>query len=69
MSSFSEYDFLARYGGDEFVALVPGTEPGDVVDLCDRIEKAVCAFKLPVGEAKTASVGVSLGSLRIPAGR
>ncbi len=61
-----EYDFLARYGGDEFVALVPGTEPGDVVDLCDRIEKAVCAFKLPVGEGKTASVGVSLGASGYP---
>lgn len=61
-----EYDFLARYGGDEFVALVPGTEPNDVVDLCDRIEKAVKAFKLPVGEGKTASVGVSLGASGYP---
>jgi diguanylate cyclase (GGDEF)-like protein len=61
-----EYDFLARYGGDEFVALVPETEPGDVLDLCDRIEKAVCAFKLPVGEGKTASVGVSLGASGYP---
>lgn len=61
-----EYDFLARYGGDEFVALVPETEPGDVVDLCDRIEKAVSSFKLPVGEGKTASVGVSLGASGYP---
>ncbi len=61
-----EYDFLARYGGDEFVALVPETEPGDVIDLCTRIEKAVCAFKLPVGEGKFASVGVSLGASGYP---
>ena len=61
-----EYDFLARYGGDEFVALVPETEPGDVVDLCDRIEKAVSSFKLPVGDGKTASVGVSLGASGYP---
>ncbi|MEQ1605158.1 MAG: GTP cyclohydrolase IIa [Pyrinomonadaceae bacterium] len=61
-----EYDFLARYGGDEFVALVPETEPGNVVELCERIEKAVCAFKLPVGEGKTASVGVSLGASGYP---
>ncbi len=57
-----EYDFLARYGGDEFVALVPETAPDDVLDLCRRIEKAVCEFKLSVGEGKTASVGVSLGA-------
>ncbi len=61
-----EYDFLARYGGDEFVALIPETEPGAVIDLCDRIEKAVCAFQLPVGEGKTASVGVSLGASGYP---
>lgn len=61
-----EYDFLARYGGDEFVALVPETGSGDVADLCDRIEKAVCAFKLDVGDGKTASVGVSLGASGYP---
>jgi len=61
-----DYDFLARYGGDEFVALIPETEPGDVLDLCDRIQKAVCAFKLPVGSDKYASVGVSLGASGYP---
>ena len=44
----------------------PETEPGDVVDLCERIEKAVCAFKLSVGDGKTASVGVSLGASGYP---
>lgn len=62
-----EYDFLARYGGDEFVALIPETEAADVRELCDRIESAVCAFKLPIGEGKTASVGVSLGAAGYPA--
>ncbi len=61
-----EYDFLARYGGDEFVALVPETSPNDVIDLCRRIEKAVRGFKLPVGEGKFASVGVSLGASGYP---
>lgn len=61
-----DYDFLARYGGDEFVALIPETNPGDVIDLCGRIEKAVCAFKLPVSEDKFASVGVSLGASGYP---
>lgn len=56
-----DYDFLARYGGDEFVALIPETSPQDVTDLCDRIEKAVSDFRLPVADGKEASVGVSLG--------
>ncbi len=61
-----DYDFLARYGGDEFVALIPETSPGEVVDLCARIEKAVCDFQLPVGDNKFTSVGVSLGASGYP---
>lgn len=61
-----EYDFLARYGGDEFVALVPETEPGDVEELCQRIEKAVSEFRLTIGPGIYASVGVSLGASGYP---
>jgi diguanylate cyclase (GGDEF)-like protein len=57
-----EYDFLARYGGDEFVAIVPDTQSADVLELCQRIENAVSEFKLAVGENRTASVGVSIGA-------
>ena len=61
-----DYDFLARYGGDEFVALVPETMPVDVADLCSRIENAVRGFSLNVSENKYASVGVSLGASGYP---
>lgn len=61
-----DYDFLARYGGDEFVALIPEASPADVLDLCNRIEKAVGDFYLVVGEDKFASVGVSLGASGYP---
>jgi diguanylate cyclase (GGDEF)-like protein/putative nucleotidyltransferase with HDIG domain len=61
-----DYDFLARYGGDEFVALVPDTSPEDVSDLCSRIEAGVCAYKLQVEGEAEASVGVSIGSSGYP---
>jgi diguanylate cyclase (GGDEF)-like protein/putative nucleotidyltransferase with HDIG domain len=61
-----DYDFLARYAGDEFVAIIPETDKDAVSELCERIEKAVIAYKLPVGEDKFACVGVSLGAASYP---
>ncbi|MGQ0540857.1 MAG: diguanylate cyclase, partial [Blastocatellia bacterium] len=61
-----DYDFLARYGGDEFVAIIPDTETADVLDLSRRIEKAVCDFKMQIDERVFASVGVSIGSASFP---
>ena len=62
LEQLREYDFLARYGGDEFVALVSDAGPADVLDLCNRIEGAVHDFKLTVDGDITATVGVSLGA-------
>ncbi len=61
-----DYDFLARYAGDEFVAIVPETEKNAVRELCERIEKAVIGFSLPVGDGRFARVGVSLGAASYP---
>ncbi|MEO7674155.1 MAG: diguanylate cyclase [Pyrinomonadaceae bacterium] len=61
-----DYDFLARYGGDEFVALVPETDSADVIELCRRIETVVSEFTLPVSDVSNARVGVSVGSSSFP---
>jgi diguanylate cyclase (GGDEF)-like protein/putative nucleotidyltransferase with HDIG domain len=57
-----EYDFLARYGGDEFVALVQEVVGAQVEELCTRIEGAVSKFLLPLGRNRFARVGISLGT-------
>lgn len=61
-----DYDFLARYGGDEYVAIIPDAEQDAVVDLCARIEKAVNDLRVPVEGGAFATVGVSLGSASYP---
>ncbi|HLL99545.1 MAG TPA: sensor domain-containing diguanylate cyclase, partial [Pyrinomonadaceae bacterium] len=61
-----DYDFLARYAGDEFVIIVPETCDEAVSELCQRLEKAVCDFVLPVGDGRFAQVGVSLGAAAYP---
>lgn len=66
LGQLRDYDFLSRYGGDEFVALIPEAALEDVADLCGRIEKAVSDFHLPVDDDKFASVGVSLGAAGYP---
>ncbi len=66
LGQLRDYDFLARYGGDEFVALIPDTGAHDVTDLCDRIEKSVNSFSLTFENDTFASVGVSLGASGYP---
>lgn len=61
-----DYDFLSRYAGDEFVALIPETDNEGVIELCRRIETAVTGFGLNVSENETAKVGVSIGSACYP---
>ena len=57
-----EYDFLARNGGDEFVALVQEVVGAQVEELCNRIETAVSKFSLAVGKNRSARVGISVGT-------
>jgi len=61
-----DYDFLARYAGDEFVVIVPETGNEDIHELCERMEKAVYDFILPVDGENFARVGVSLGAACYP---
>jgi diguanylate cyclase (GGDEF)-like protein len=61
-----DYDFLARYAGDEFVAIIPETNEAEIKDLCERMEKAVSDFALAIDGEKFAQVGVSLGAASYP---
>ncbi len=57
-----EYDFLARYAGDEFVAVVQELVGDRVDDLRNRIETAVSGFSLQVRAGCEARVGISVGT-------
>ena len=59
-----EYDFLARYAGDEFVAVVQELTDEQAADLRRRIERAVERFSLRVPPDRHARVGVSVGAAR-----
>jgi diguanylate cyclase (GGDEF)-like protein len=57
-----EYDFLARYAGDEFVAVVQELAGSQVEELRTRIETAVSQFSLHVRADRRARVGISIGT-------
>jgi diguanylate cyclase (GGDEF)-like protein len=57
-----EYDFLARYAGDEFVAIVQELVGNQVEDLKSRIESSVSEFSLHVRGNGDARVGISVGT-------
>jgi diguanylate cyclase (GGDEF)-like protein/putative nucleotidyltransferase with HDIG domain len=57
-----EYDFLARYAGDEFVAIVQDLEGEQVEELCQRIESTIRKFSLRVRPDHHARVGISVGA-------
>lgn len=59
-----EYDFLARYAGDEFVVLVQDLSPDQADDLRERIETAIAKLSLRVPPDQRARVGVSVGAAR-----
>ncbi len=55
-----DQDFLARYGGDEFVALLPSTDAAGAVELADELRRRVrVETQLPPGAVLSVSMGVA----------
>jgi diguanylate cyclase (GGDEF)-like protein len=55
-----EVDFTARYGGDEFAAILPETDHQNAMDVADRIRKIIAATQIP-WEGKDLTITVSVG--------
>ncbi|MEV4411703.1 diguanylate cyclase [Catellatospora sp. NPDC049609] len=60
--SFRAGDLLCRYGGEEFLCLLPGTGGRDALDLAERVRQGLCGTPVSVlGSEDRISLTASLG--------
>ena len=60
-----EGDVLMRYGGEEFLIVVPGAASEDLQELAERMRRAVAATELMDGDRRV-TVTVSIGGAAYP---
>ncbi len=58
-------DVLMRYGGEEFVAVLPGAGPRDLLELGERLRRAVADTAVPDGH-DLVHITVSVGAAAFP---
>jgi diguanylate cyclase (GGDEF)-like protein len=65
-----EVDLLARYGGEELIALLPETSPADALRACERVREAIEALQLEYsgldGAKQVVRCTASLGLASLP---
>jgi diguanylate cyclase (GGDEF)-like protein len=65
-----EVDFVARYGGEEIITLLPETGPKEALGACERVREAIAALQLeyraPDGTKQPVRCTASLGVASMP---
>ncbi len=64
--SFRDYDYLFRYGGEEFVVLLKGVDHGMAHTVLDRFRDKVCATSFPQVGSVTVSIGYTPLNTTLP---
>jgi diguanylate cyclase (GGDEF)-like protein len=59
-SAMRDYDLIGRYGGDEFLLLLPGCDASSAGDVAERVRAGIAAKPARVGDVELI-VSVSLG--------
>ncbi|MGV0758702.1 diguanylate cyclase [Tistrella mobilis] len=59
-------DELCRYGGEEFVAILPGTDLAGAAGVAERMRRAVAALTIAHQDVPSGHVTISLGVASLP---
>ncbi len=59
-------DFVGRFGGEEFVVLVPGTWSEDAATLGERLRRAVAESTITLGGNRSVRLSISVGIAGLP---
>ncbi|WP_372084611.1 GGDEF domain-containing protein [Tistrella mobilis] len=59
-------DELCRYGGEEFVAILPGTDLAGAVEVAERMRRAISDRAVPHEDVPSGHVTISLGVASLP---
>jgi len=60
-----ETDLAGRWGGEEFLLVLPNTEPAGARVFCDRLHHALQDFDVPMPNGGVAEVRASMGAARV----
>jgi diguanylate cyclase (GGDEF)-like protein len=67
-TTLRQSDIIARYGGEEFLVILPNTGPEGLVQVMEKIRRAVEEYPFPNGERQPGGrLTVSLGGASFPA--
>ncbi|MGA8365153.1 MAG: GGDEF domain-containing protein [Solirubrobacteraceae bacterium] len=53
-------DFVGRYGGEEFLLLLPGTDKQAALEVAETVRKAIATINMSNLDQVTASIGVAV---------
>jgi diguanylate cyclase (GGDEF)-like protein len=54
-------DAVGRFGGEEFVVLLPGIARPDIGAVAERVRRAISALRVPAGQLAISGLSVSIG--------
>ena len=65
-SSIRHTDYTARYGGDEFVVILPETSLTKAEELAERLRKQITEYSFPIEHNKEIKITASIGIASFP---